>query len=401
MWSGVWGYRESISITGGLFLTGIALGYALKREVTAVQWPANLFFGLFFILIIGFSAVFFRKSDTFRWLSGKKNAICAIAWYLIVITLLGFVPQKTEPSEDLLYRLGFSHILSSHYFLFAQVYLLMSLGMVTARRMNKLSVRNLAFLINHFGLWLTLFAIGLGAGDLQRVRMIINKEYPVYEGYDEHQEATGDLGLAIQLLDFSIDFYPPKAYIIEGSSGEVLEHDTYLSLKEGEYGEINGWKIHTKKYLEYALGMEEQYFPVYETGAMPAAYVVAESLDGSIISEGWISCGSYRFHGRYLELTKGQLLAMAQPEAKSYRSEIKIYTQEGDIFDAGLSVGKPVSVNGWKIYQTSYDTERGRWSEISIVELVKDPWISVVYAGMIMMVLGAFYLIITGKRKQE
>ena len=48
-----------------------------------------------------------------------------------------------------------------------------------------------------------------------------------------------------------------------------------------------------------------------------------------------------------------------------------------------IQVNHPITVNGWKIYQTSYDEKLGRWSETSIVELVLDPWLPMVYAGIL------------------
>lgn len=399
MWTGVWGYGESIAITAGMFLAGLFLGYFLKMETEPPSWPLNLYLGLSLAVIIVLAGTVFRKSDTFKWLSGTKNAIVAISCYLLIVILLGFIPQ-TPPSDHILYHLGFSHLLSSQVFLFAQVYLLLSLGMVTVRRLNKFNVRNIAFFINHFGLWLALFAISLGAGDLKTVRMEINKVYPQFEGIYPDGEPTGDMGLAIQLKDFSIDFFLPKAYVIDASSGELVYEDEFLSLGEGASGKIGKWNIRVEKFAEYAIGMEGEYHAIYEIGAAPAAFVYVNSEDGTVAGEGWLSCGSFRFPGNYLKLNNDQLLVMAEPEAKRYESKIRVYTRDGDPFDASLTVGRPVRVNGWKVYQSSYDASKGRWSEISIIELVKDPWIDLVYSGLIMMVLGALYLIFTGKRKQ-
>jgi cytochrome c biogenesis protein ResB len=63
-------------------------------------------------------------------------------------------------------------------------------------------------------------------------------------------------------------------------------------------------------------------------------------------------------------------------------------------------VNKPFSIDGWKIYQLNYDTTMGRWSEISVLELVRDPWLPVVYTGIAMMLLGAlcmFFMVNTKK----
>ena len=54
-----------------------------------------------------------------------------------------------------------------------------------------------------------------------------------------------------------------------------------------------------------------------------------------------------------------------------------------------IDVNKPCEVDGWKIYQYGYDTQRGAQSQISILELVSDPWLPWVYAGIYMMLAGA------------
>lgn len=398
MWSGVWGYRESYAIVAGLFVAGIFLGYFLNKETYAIQWPYNIISGLTLVLILLIIGILFRNSNIFRWLSGKKNAICSISYYLVLIILLGLIPQKQIYSHDLLYRLGFTHLLSSHFFLFANLYLLISLGAVIIRRFNNFSLRNIAFFFNHFGLWLTLFSIGLGAGDLKKVRLDINNIDPSYEGVYENGQPTGDLGIAIQLQKFDIDFYPPKAFIINAVTGNIINNKEFVYLSKDKSGIIGEWNIKVENFIDYAISVKDEFHAVYETGAAPAAYILATNNSGET-KEGWISCGSFRFRGKYLELSEDKLLVMAEPEAKSYKSVIKVYTEEGEIFESELAVGKPVSVNGWKVYLTSYDTDKGKWSETCVVELVKDPWLWAVYTGLIMMVIGALYLIFTGKRK--
>jgi hypothetical protein len=41
----------------------------------------------------------------------------------------------------------------------------------------------------------------------------------------------------------------------------------------------------------------------------------------------------------------------------------------------------------------------GRWSNLSVLELVRDPWLPVVYFGIFLMMGGAAFLFITGKPK--
>ena len=88
---------------------------------------------------------------------------------------------------------------------------------------------------------------------------------------------------------------------------------------------------------------------------------------------------------------------MTQLRPKKYSSDIRIYHSMDDYEDFYIEVNKPVSIDGWKIYQTGYDERMGRWSETSIIELVRDPWLPVVYIGIFMILFGTLYLVWMGK----
>lgn len=53
---------------------------------------------------------------------------------------------------------------------------------------------------------------------------------------------------------------------------------------------------------------------------------------------------------------------------------------------------------GWDIYQLSYDEKMGKWSDLSVVELVRDPWLSVIYSGIFMMIIGAMNMFWLGNK---
>lgn len=94
-------------------------------------------------------------------------------------------------------------------------------------------------------------------------------------------------------------------------------------------------------------------------------------------------------------------LVMPEREPQRFASEVKIYTQEGTITEGTIEVNRPMEVEGWKIYQLSYDETKGRWSDVSIFELVRDPWLPVVYTGIIMMMAGALCLFVNAQKRKE
>ena len=85
---------------------------------------------------------------------------------------------------------------------------------------------------------------------------------------------------------------------------------------------------------------------------------------------------------------------------KRFASEIHILTKAGKDIQTTVEVNKPVEVDGWKIYQYGYDTQMGAKSQYSILELVSDPWLPLVYTGIYMMLAGAVCMFILGGRKR-
>ena len=101
-----------------------------------------------------------------------------------------------------------------------------------------------------------------------------------------------------------------------------------------------------------------------------------------------------------IELKKFIMETYDDGSPKRFASEIQILTKSGKNIETTVDVNKPVEVEGWKIYQYGYDTQMGAMSQISILELVSDPWLPLVYTGIYMMLAGAVCMFILGGRKR-
>ena len=86
---------------------------------------------------------------------------------------------------------------------------------------------------------------------------------------------------------------------------------------------------------------------------------------------------------------------------KRFASDIQILTKSGKNIQTTVDVNKPAEVEGWKIYQYGYDTQMGAKSQISILELVSDPWLPLVYTGIYMMLGGALCMFVFGGRRKR
>ncbi|MBR3111044.1 MAG: cytochrome c biogenesis protein ResB, partial [Prevotella sp.] len=95
-----------------------------------------------------------------------------------------------------------------------------------------------------------------------------------------------------------------------------------------------------------------------------------------------------------IELKKFIMETYDNGSPKRFASEIQILTKTKKNIETVIDVNKPYEVDGWKIYQYGYDTQMGADSQISILELVSDPWLPLVYTGIYMMLAGTVLLIL-------
>lgn len=101
-----------------------------------------------------------------------------------------------------------------------------------------------------------------------------------------------------------------------------------------------------------------------------------------------------------LPLDAKTAVAMPQLEPRRFASDVTVYTKDGHKLRDTIDVNKPLSVNGWKMYQLDYDHDRGRWSQYSVFELVRDPWLPYVYVGIALLLLGAILMFVMGSRRK-
>ena len=217
-----------------------------------------------------------------------------------------------------------------------------------------------------------------------------------------------ELPLAIQLDSFLIEEYPPKLVIIEHETGKMLpvsRPGSYMFEGVGKTTQLAGYRVEIIEYLPHAAVFRDSSFtnvvPMMMEGAAEAIRVRVSKPGLSQPVEGWVSNGSYLFPHSVLQIDDAISVAMPQQEVKRYSSHVTVYTEEGTTRQAVIEVNKPLSVEEWMIYQYSYDDAKGKYSDTSLFELVRDPWLKVVYTGIIMLLAGALFLFIAGPKKRR
>ena len=288
--------KEGFLIGGGLIFAGLMLELSVGPVVwEAFAWPANgIVLTGFFVMLT--AMVYLRKKVyAFQWMSTYQAAIPAMVYAVALTIIMGLTRQQVNGT-------WLNNMLSFWPFVLVYVYIAVILGVVTLKRIISLTshhsplTSNIAFLLNHLGLFIALTTATLGNADMQRVKMITTIGEPEWRALTQ-EGVVKEMPIAIELKRFIMDTYD----------------------------------------------------------------------DGS---------------------------------PKRFASEIQILTKTGKNIETTVDVNKPYEVDGWKIYQYGYDTQMGAQSQISILELVSDPWLPLVYTGIYMMLAGAVCMFVIGGRKR-
>lgn len=223
IWQFPWRYTESIMMVIGLIVVGFALQlFVGKVDFFQLAYPVNLIIGgsiILFLLLFSFA----RNSQFYQWFSGVPFSVSLIGGLLILGIAMGLIPQmqKLDPhAHDMWTLLGLRQVTSCWPFVLVYFVTLLSLGSLIIRRLIRFDWRDYAFYFNHIGLWILLFASGLGAADLRRYVMYVYEGETEWRVYNDNQDIL-ELPIAIQLNDFVLEEYPPKLAVIDRESGEA------------------------------------------------------------------------------------------------------------------------------------------------------------------------------------
>ncbi len=403
VWVFPWGYRESFLIASSILLTGFALEWVTPGDgLSAPSWPWNGMLGLVLLLIPVALHLTAPKNPLVMWMGRIPASMGSIAAVIMTVLLMGLFLQGQPSGIGWVDRLGLTRLTTSWPFMLAITWFLFVLGMATVRRAIPLRRKNIGFLLNHLGLWIVIAGGILGSGDLQRVTMTLQAGHTVWYGNDREGNEV-ELPLALELQRFHMEEYPPKMGIVNLETERlIIENENDLvEVSAGKSGTMSGWDYHIKTFYTESARVEDRYEPIHDKGAAPAALVEAiHPATGDTIS-GWITCGSFNMKHRFLHLDDEYAVAMTVPQSKRYMSIARLYTESGESGIIDIEVNEPYRAEGWDLYQFSYDDRFGKWSPISIIEAVRDPWLPVVYTGFIMLLLGAVYIFWVGKQKAD
>lgn len=407
MWKKPWGYKEGFVCGAGLFVTGLLLQWTIGGiRWDLFAWPVNIIVLVLYLLLLATMYGLRKRVYCFEWLSHYTASVSSLLCVAVITVAMGLVRQvpSIQSPADLI---GFSKMLSFWPFVLLYIWLVSALGLTILRAAFPLRRGKIPFLLNHVGLFIVLLTATLGNADMQRLKMITQIGKTEWRGTDENGKLI-ELPIAIELKDFTIDEYPPKLMLIDNETGKTLPKDTpeHLLLEEDvKNGKLLDWKISVLQSIPMAASVATEdtlkFTEFHSMGAAYAIYLKATNLKNGQVKEGWVSCGSFMFPYKALRLNEEFSLVMPEREPQRFVSDVIVYSQEGSVAEDTIEVNHPLKIAGWNIYQLSYDETKGRWSDVSVFELVRDPWLPAVYTGIIMMMLGAICLFVTAQKRKE
>ena len=409
MFNAIWKMKEGFVTGAGLILVGLALQYSVGPiDWSAFAFPIN---AICLVLYLAFLALIYALRHRVRLFSFFFTTEAAVPTliYAALLTVAMGLTRQVAPHERAIDPIGLTRMLSFWPFVLIYGRLTGIVGLIAIRQILHFRLRELPSLLSHLGVFIAIVAATLGSADMERVKLTASMDMPEWRA--THEQGFLELPLAIQLEKFTIDEYPPKLLIINSKTGKSIpakNPEIVLVDKHFREGKLLKWRIRVRQNLPLAAPVVTsdtvRYVGWGSSGAVTALLVEAQPMEGDrAVGKplvGWVTCGSYLFPFQELKLTKDLSLVMARREPERYASRIHVYTRSQKNIVATVEVNKPVSIDGWRIYQLSYDESMGRWSETSTFELVKDPWLPAVYVGIYLLLAGAVLTFIFSQKRR-
>ena len=378
-----------------LFVVGIVLQCVVGDfDNGFLRYPWGLILAVNYLYLL---VLLHFQRDKWRWvnrLSDHYASVSALGSMVLMTIIFGLMRQDAS-TEGLVGLLGFSRMTSSWPFNLLLFYFTTTVGLAVVDDLHHWRQRGLAAMMSHLAVFVVLTCGMFGSADKMRVTVNAHLEHPVAEGIDS-KGVSQTLPFAITLKEFAMEEYPPKLYLLD-TRQESSSEDFLLVEETTSEGEIDGWQLRVERVIDMAGRMpdSEEWIEMVHTGAAPAIYLKATNPATGESYSGWVSCGSHIFEPSYLRLGERYAVAMPRRDAKRYLSRVDVEQMSGERQRFDIEVNHPARIGAWRIYQVGYDTARGRWSSVSVLECVKDGWYSAIHIALWLMLSAGVVMFVT------
>ena len=244
----------------------LAIGVILQLTIGPVEWsafawPTNAITLSIFVVLIVLAHFFSKHSVALQYLSSVHASVSTLVYALALTIVMGLTRQKEEGT-------WFSNMLTFWPFVLIYAKMAFILGMVTLKRLNamfsknsphRFSLHNLAFILNHAGLFIAIVCATLGNADIRRLKMITATHTLQWRAIDEQMRVM-DMPIAIELKRFIMEEYDdgtPKRFASDIEIVTRTGKDFCATVDVNHPVKVDGWKIYQFDY-DADLGSKSQ-----------------------------------------------------------------------------------------------------------------------------------------------
>ncbi len=212
----------------------------------------------------------------------------------------------------------------------------------------------------------------------------------IHEGHShnhvtlEDNKQIKELPFSVELKDFRMEYYKPDYLQVQTRQGEgwkfPVEIGTEFSLGP-DFGTV---KI-LRRFENFKItidGNERIAIDDPQPGSNPALEVRIISPDGDAATKYVFE----RFPGHIHPEDK--FLLSYQRVVREYISELQVIKNNKVVTEKHIEVNHPLHFGGYHFYQHSYDAQAGQYT---ILMVVSDTGLNLVYAGYLMLCIGVFW----------
>ena len=381
MGTGLRDYKISSLCCAGLLVVGTAFQWLwgdVDNHVLAYPWSLVLALFVSYVVILLQGAM--HRRPQLSYLFGRPMGAALLAGLILMSIIMGLTNAHLQHSWPMVLLLAALAIVE---------------GVAAVDDIAHLRHRPIGAMLSHLGTYLFLLAALCGNADRERATVSAALDVPSNMGVAADGRSV-HLPFTLDLKKFTVDAYPPK-FCVYNTRSHLASDKTFSPTKDDSTGRIGQWQISVVSVLPDAMPDTLGGFqPMVHVGATPAARLRVADSAGATVAEGWVCSGSFIFEPMLLAINDSLSVWMQPNEPQQYTSDLLLSANGKDKSPVVLhaSVNHPARWGAWRIYQTGYDTERGKWSSYSVLECMRDPWSPLEQVGLWIMLAGGVMMVI-------
>ena len=223
-----------------------------------------------------------------------------------------------------------------------------------------------------------------GIDKIRKGRMIISESERDNHVALENNNQIRELPFSIELKDFRIEYYKPQYLQVRTRQGRSWRIPVEIGT-EFPLGDDFGTVTIQRTFENFKIRIEDGenvFFDDPQPGFNPALEVQIESPGGEVVTKYVFE----RFGGH--THPEDKFLLSYHRTISDYVSELQIIENDKVVAEKDIEVNHPLHYGGYHFYQHSYDDQAGQYT---ILMVVSDTGIAVVFAGYWMLCIGVFW----------